>query len=348
MLRRSTGEKEQLGCRYDGIAENVLDLIGNTPLVRLARIAPAGGAEVLGKLESFNPAGSVKDRIALSMVAAAERQGLLQPGGVIVEPTSGNTGIGLAMVGAVKGYRVVLVMPDDMTMERRFVLRSLGAELLLTPASEGMAGALRGAQEFVARTPGAFVPQQFENPANPDAHRETTAREILRATEGRLDAFVAGIGTGGTITGVAEVFKQELPDALIVGVEPAASPVLTEGRAGRHLIQGIGANFVPAVLRRDLLDRIVTVDDRDAFLIARRLAREEGLLVGVSSGAAAFAALQVAGDLGPGKRVVVVLPDTGERYSSLGPYFDYEEDHGSATRRHATRGRGKAVAERPS
>lgn len=348
MLRRSTREKEQLGCR-GGIAESVLDLIGNTPLVRLARIAPLGGAEVLGKLESLNPAGSVKDRIALSMVEAAERQGLLRPGGVIVEPTSGNTGIGLAMVGAVRGYRVVLVMPDDMTVERRFVLRSLGAELLLTHASEGMAGALRAAQEFVANTPGAYLPQQFENPANPDAHRETTAREILRATEGRLDAFVAGIGTGGTITGVAEVLKQELPEALIVGVEPAASPVLTEGRVGRHLIQGIGANFVPAVLRRDLIDRIVTVDDRDAFLIARRLAREEGLLLGVSSGAAAFAALQVAAELGPGKRVVVILPDTGERYSSLGPYFEYEECHGPAARRsQAKHGKRRAIVEKAS
>ncbi len=338
MLSRTLSKQNERG----GIADSVLDLVGGTPLVRLSRIAPPSGAEVLGKLESFNPAGSVKDRIALSMVEAAERQGRLRPGGVIVEPTSGNTGIGLAMVGAVKGYRVVLVMPDDMTLERRFVLRSLGAELLLTPACEGMAGALRVAHEFAAKTPEAFLPQQFENPANPEVHRETTAREILLAMEGRLDAFVAGIGTGGTITGVAEVLKEELPEVLIVGVEPAASPVLTEGRAGRHLIQGIGANFVPALLKRDLLDRIIPVNDCDAFLLARRLAREEGLLLGVSSGAATFATLQVAAELGPGKRVVVILPDTGDRYSSLEPYFEYEgEQAGAARRSHKLGTQGK-------
>ena len=311
-------------CPGDRIADSVLDLIGSTPLVRLARVAGPGLAEVLGKLESYNPGGSVKDRIALSMIEAAEAEGLLDPGGTIVEPTSGNTGIGLAMVAAVKGYRLVLVMPDDMTLERRFVLRSLGAELLLTPASKGMAGAVRVAQEFARTTEGAFVPQQFENPANPEIHRRTTAREILRATRGRLDAFVAGIGTGGTITGVAEVLKQELPHVLIAGVEPASSPVLTEGRAGHHMIQGIGANFVPLVLNQQVIDRLIPVADRDAFMTARRLAEREGLLVGVSAGAATFAALRLAEELGPGKRVVVVLPDTGERYSSLEPYF--EED----------------------
>jgi cysteine synthase A len=303
------------------IADSALDLIGNTPLVRLARMAPLDCAEVLAKLESFNPGGSVKDRIALGMVEAAEAEGLLGPGGTIVEPTSGNTGIGLSMVAAVKGYRVVLVMPDDMTLERRFILRSLGAELLLTPAAEGMAGAVQRAREFAENTPGAFMPQQFENPANPATHRQTTAREILRSTRGRLDAFVAGIGTGGTITGVADVLKRELDEVLTVGVEPASSPVLTAGRAGCHLIQGIGANFVPDVLDRSLIDRIVPVTERDAFHTARRLAREEGLFVGVSAGAATSAALQIAEELGAGKRVVVVLPDTGERYPSLEPYF---------------------------
>jgi len=309
-------------CPSDRIADSVLDLIGNTPLVRLSRIAPASGAELLGKLESQNPAGSVKDRIALSMIEAAEEQGLLRPGGIIVEPTSGNTGIGLAMVAAVKGYRVVLATPDDLTLERRFVLHTLGAELLLSPAAEGMAGAVRAAREFVASTDDAFMPQQFSNPVNPEIHRRTTAWEILKATRGRLDAFVAGIGTGGTITGVGEALKQELGEVLVVGVEPAANPLLTEGRIGHHMIQGIGANFVPEVLNREVIDRIIPVVDRNAFATARRLAREEGLLVGVSAGAATFAALKLAAELGPGKRVVVILPDTAERYSSLGPYFD--------------------------
>ncbi len=325
-LRRPAGGESRARPLGDRVAESALELIGNTPLVRLARIGPPGWAEVLAKLECANPGGSVKDRIALSMIEAAEAAGLLAPGGTIVEPTSGNTGIGLAMVAAVKGYRVVLVMPDDMTEERRFVLRSLGAELLLTPAEEGMGGAVEAAQEFAESTPGAFVPQQFENPANPEIHRQTTAREILGSTRGRLDAFVAGIGTGGTITGVADVLKREVKEVLIVGVEPAASPVLTEGRAGRHLIQGIGANFVPRVLDRSLIDRIVPVNDRDAFQTARRLAQEEGLFVGVSAGAATFVALQVAEELGAGKRVVVILPDTGERYSSLEPYFDFERE----------------------
>ena len=332
MPRPKASEKGTVRCPGDRIANSVLDLIGNTPLVRLARITASGAAEVLGKLESFNPGGSVKDRIALSMIEAAEQQGLLKPGGTIVEPTSGNTGIGLAMVAAVKGYRVVLVMPDDMTPERRFVLLGLGAELLLTPAAEGMAGAVSAAREYVEKTKGAFMPQQFENPANPEIHRQTTAREILKATGRRLDAFVAGVGTGGTITGVAEVLKQELAGILSVGVEPASSPVLTEGRAGRHLIQGIGANFVPQVLNEAAMDRIIQVADRDAFLTARRLAQKEGLFVGVSAGAATFAALQIAEELGAGKRVVVVLPDTGERYSSLEPYFEFGEGRRKSTR----------------
>ncbi len=335
MPRQKARKKNVVRCPGDRVANSVLDLIGNTPLVRLARLTPTGAAEVLGKLEFFNPASSVKDRIALSMIEAAEEQGLLQPGGIIVEPTSGNTGIGLAMVAAVKGYRTVLVMPDDMTAERSFVLRNLGAELLLTPAAEGMAGAVRAAEIFVKKTRGAFMPQQFENPANPGIHRQTTAREILRATRGRLDAFVAGIGTGGTITGVAEVLKQELPRVLIVGVEPASSPILTEGRAGRHMIQGIGANFVPGVLNREAIDRILPVADNDAFRTARGLAQKEGLFVGVSAGAATFAALQIAEELGPRKRVVVILPDTGERYSSLEPYFDFSDGGRAAARRRA-------------
>ncbi len=306
----------------DCIADSVLDLVGNTPLVRLRRLADPGSAEVLAKLESYNPAGSVKDRIALAMVEAAEEQGLLSPGGMIVEPTSGNTGIGLAMVAAVKGYRIVLVMPDDMTQERRFVLRSLGAKLVLTPASEGMSGALQAAQEFCRENEGCFMPQQFANPANPEVHRRTTAQEILKATGGRLDAFVAGIGTGGTITGVAQALRKEAPGTMIVGVEPAGSPLLSQGKSGWHMIQGIGANFVPKVLDLSLIDRIAPVSDLDAFATARRLARQEGLFVGVSAGAAVFVALEVARKLGEGKRVVVVLPDTGERYSSLEPYFD--------------------------
>ncbi len=314
------------------IADSALDLIGDTPLVRLDRITEPGSAELLGKLESVNPGGSVKDRIALSMIEAAEREGLLKPGGVIVEPTSGNTGIGLAVVAAVKGYRLVLVMPDDMTRERWFPLLARGAELLLTPAAEGMAGAVWAAEEFVRRTPGAYMPQQFEHPANPEAHRRATAREILEATGGQLDAFVAGIGTGGTITGVGEVLKREAPGTLVIGVEPASSPVLTEGRAGRHMIQGIGPNFVPAVLRREVADRIVTVSDSQAFDWAARIARAEGLLVGVSSGAAVCAAVQAARELGAGRRVVVLLPDGGERYASLAPYFGVNERRQSAHR----------------
>jgi len=325
VLRQKPRRSAFTQCPHDRIADSVLDLIGHTPLVRLGRMRPAGAAEIMGKLESFNPAGSVKDRIALSMVEAAEQQGWLRPGGTIVEPTSGNTGVGLAMVGAVKGYRVVLVMPDDMTRERRFILRSLGAELLLTPASEGMAGAVRAAHDFASKTPGAFIPQQFENPANPQIHRRTTAREILAVTRGRLDAFVAGIGTGGTITGVAEVLKEKLPGILIVGVQPSGNPLLTGGRAGPHMIQGIGANFIPPVLNREVIDRIVSVTDAEAFAAARQLAQQEGILAGVSSGAAVCAAIQIANELGPGKRVVAVLPDTGERYSSMESYFGFDE-----------------------
>jgi cysteine synthase A len=299
------------------IAENALDLVGNTPLVRLDRIRPAGYAEILGKLESLNPAGSVKDRIALAMIEEAERQGLIKPGDTIVEPTSGNTGIGLAMVCAVKGYKLVLTMPDDMSVERRKLLQRYGAQLLLTPAIEGMTGAVFAAEELVRKNKGYYMPQQFQNPANPEVHRRTTAQEILRDTDGRLDAFVAGVGTGGTITGVGEVLKRHSPDILVVAVEPARSRVLGGGKAGLHGIQGIGASFVPGVLNRNVYDDLIAVKDEDAFETAKRLTRTEGLLVGISAGANVWASLQVAKRLGQGKRVVTVLPDTGERYLSV-------------------------------
>ena len=299
------------------IADSVLDLVGNTPLVRLNRLGSPRGAELLAKLESLNPAGSVKDRIAVAMVEAAERDGRLRPGATLVEPTSGNTGIGLAMVAAARGYRLILTMPDDMSEERRKLLARFGAELVLTPAIEGMTGAVFAANQLLADHPDYFMPQQFENPANPQVHRETTAREILEATGGELDAFVVGVGTGGTVTGVGEVLKAHRPDILVVAVEPAASPVLQGGRARPHGIQGIGASFVPQVLNRAVLDRIVAVSDEDASATALRLTREEGLLVGVSAGANVYAALQVAEELGRGRRVVTVLPDTGERYLSL-------------------------------
>ena len=299
------------------IADGVLELIGNTPLVRLSRITPEGSAEVLGKMESLNPGGSVKDRIALAMIEAAEEQGLIKPGDTIVEPTSGNTGIGLAMVCAVKGYKLILTMPEDMSVERRRLLTRYGAQLVLTPAIEGMSGAVYAAQERVEKNKAFFMPQQFNNLANPDVHRRTTAREILAATEGRIDAFVAGVGTGGTITGVGETIKKEHPDVLVVAVEPTKSPVLAGGKAGIHGIQGIGASFVPGVLNRDVYDELIAVKDDDAFAMTARLTREEGLLVGISSGANVWASLQVAKQLGAGKRVVTVLCDTGERYLSV-------------------------------
>jgi len=299
------------------IADSVLDLVGNTPLVRLSRVVPEGNAEILGKLESLNPAGSVKDRIALSMIEAAEADGVIKPGDTIVEPTSGNTGIGLAMVCAVKGYRLILTMPEDMSVERRRLLTRFGAQLVLTPAIEGMSGAVYAAQELCEKNKTHFMPQQFNNAANPEIHRRATAQEILAATDGKIDAFVAGVGTGGTVTGVGEVLKQEVPGVLIVAVEPSKSPVLAGGKAGIHAIQGIGASFVPGVLNRDVFDELIAVKDEDALAMTGRLTREEGLLVGISSGGNVWASLQVGKKLGPGKRIVTMLCDTGERYLSV-------------------------------
>jgi cysteine synthase len=300
-----------------GVANSILDLVGGTPLIRLNRLVPDGGGEILAKLESANPTGSVKDRIAIAMVEAAERDGRLTPGATIVEPTSGNTGIGLAMVAAAKGYRLILTMPEDMSIERRHLLARFGAKLVLTPTIEGMTGAVFAAQQLSKEHPEYFVPQQFENPANPAIHRATTAREIIEATEGRLDAFVAGVGTGGTITGVGSVLKEELPAVQVIAVEPRISPVLQGGRPRPHRIQGIGASFVPGVFDPTVVDRIIAVDDREAERTSLRLAREEGLLVGPSAGANVLAANTVALELGPGKRVVTILPDTGERYLSM-------------------------------
>ncbi|MEN3011069.1 MAG: cysteine synthase A [Candidatus Bipolaricaulaceae bacterium] len=300
------------------VAESALELIGNTPLVRLSRIGQGLPCEILGKLEAKNPLGSVKDRIAWAMIRDAEERGLLRPGGVVVEPTSGNTGIGLAFVCALRGYRLILTMPETMSLERRAILQALGAELVLTPAEEGMAGAVRAAQEL-ARRYHAFMPQQFENPANPGVHAATTAEEIWRDTEGRVDIFVAGVGTGGTITGVGRALKARKPTVQVIAVEPAASPVLSGGKPGRHRIQGIGAGFVPKVLDRSVIDEVIPVSDEEAAETARQLARKEGLLLGISSGAAVAAALRVAArPASAGKVLVVILPDTGERYLSTG------------------------------
>jgi len=299
------------------LCRDVTEAVGDTPLIRLGRVGRGLGATVLAKLEGANPGGSVKDRIAVAMVDAAERDGRLKPGGTIVEPTSGNTGIGLAVVSAARGYRLVLTMPESMSLERRQLLAIFGAELVLTPAAEGMRGAIRRADELVAATPGAFMPQQFKNPANPEVHRRTTAEEIWRDTGGQVDAFVAGVGTGGTLTGVGGLLKERRPGVKVVAVEPADSPVLSGGQGGPHKIQGIGAGFVPEVLNRGLIDEVLTVLATDAMATSRRLAREEGLLVGISAGANVWAALRLAErpELS-GKTVVTVLCDTGERYLS--------------------------------
>ena len=300
-----------------GIYEDITQTIGNTPLVRINRMTKGSVAEVLAKLESFNPLSSVKDRIGLSMIEAAERDGSLSKDTVIIEPTSGNTGISLAFVCAAKGYRLILTMPETMSVERRTLLKMLGAELVLTPGAEGMPGAIRKAEELVKATANSFMPQQFKNLANPEIHRKTTAEEIWRDTDGKVDIFVGGVGTGGTITGVAEVIKSRNPGFKAIAVEPKASPVLSGGKPGPHKIQGIGAGFVPDVLNTKIIDEIIQVNNEDAIAIAQRLAKEEGILCGISSGAALWAALEVSRRLeNKGKVIVVVLPDTGERYLS--------------------------------
>ncbi|MFA6922613.1 MAG: cysteine synthase A [Bacteroidales bacterium] len=301
------------------IAKNLTELIGNTPLLELSNFNKENNtlATIIGKLEYFNPGGSVKDRIGYSMLKDAEEKGLIKKDTVIIEPTSGNTGVALAFIAAAKGYNLVLTMPDTMSVERRNLLKALGAELVLTPGTEGMSGAIRAANELASKTPNSFVPQQFNNPANPDIHRKITAEEIWKDTDGKVDIFVSGVGTGGTITGVGEVLKERNPNIKIIAVEPTDSPVLSGGNAGPHKIQGIGAGFIPNVLNKSIIDEIITVKNEEAFETGRKLARTEGLIVGISSGAAVYAALQIAKrQENKGKNIVVIIPDTGERYLS--------------------------------
>lgn len=304
------------------IYNNIYETIGNTPIVKLNKLVDENMADVLVKVESFNPGGSVKDRIALNMLETAEKEGLLKKGQTIIEPTSGNTGIGLAMVGAAKGYRVIIVMPETMSIERRKLMKFYGAELILTEGAKGMGGAIAMAEKLVKEN-GYFMPQQFENIANPEAHMKSTALEILKQTDGKLDMVVAGIGTGGTITGIGKILKEHIPDIKIVGVEPTDSPVLSGGQPGPHKIQGIGAGFKPSVLDMDVLDEIVTITNDEAFEASRNLGKLEGILSGISSGAATAAAIKKAKELGKGKRVLAILPDTGERYIST-QLFDME------------------------
>ncbi len=308
-----------MGKIYNGLTE----LIGGTPLVRLHHISAGINAEVIAKIESFNPGGSIKDRIALNMILDAEKKGLITKDSVIIEPTSGNTGIGLAFVAAAKGYRLILTMPETMSVERRKLLQAYGAEVILTPGSEGMTGSIKKAAELAREIPGSFIPQQFENQANPQIHRETTAEEIWADTDGEIDILVAGVGTGGTLTGIGEVLKVRKPELKVIAVEPQGSPVLSGGRPGPHNLQGIGAGFVPGVLNIDLIDEIFQVTDQEAYQTGRELVKKEGMLVGISAGAAAFAALEVAKrPENEGKMIVVILPDTGERYISTEMFQD--------------------------
>ncbi|OGS45592.1 MAG: cysteine synthase A [Elusimicrobia bacterium RIFOXYD2_FULL_34_15] len=303
------------------MSNNILKLIGNTPLIRLNNIVPDDSADIFAKVEYFNPGGSIKDRVCLAMIEDAEKKGHLKHGGTIIEPTSGNTGIGLAMISAVKKYRCILIMPESMSLERIYILKSFGAEVILTSASKGMSGAIKKAEELHKKISNSFIPQQFDNPANPEVHRRTTAVEILSQSEGKIDSFVAGVGTGGTITGVGEILKGKNPNVKIVAVEPETSAVLSGQKPGAHKIQGIGAGFIPKILNIKIIDEIIMVSDDNAFNTAKLLATKEGLFVGISSGAAVYASLLVAKNLGKGKRVVTILPDTGERYFSIEQYF---------------------------